>query len=194
MAFKFDGGVILAADSRTSSGSYVANRVSDKVTKLSDKIYVCRSGSAADTQAMADYATMYLNMQSIDMGESPRVSTAASLLQALCYSNRNYLMAGLICAGYDDTDGPSVYNIPLGGAKIKQPCVIGGSGSAFISGWVSTNYKEGMSKQESVEFAVFAISLAISLDSSSGGVARVTIITEDGVERKTFSGDELPCH
>jgi len=48
--------------------------------------------------------------------------------------------------------------------------------------------------QESVEFAVFAISLAISLDSSSGGVARVTIITEDGVERKTFSGDELPCH
>mmetsp|Transcript_29944 Transcript_29944/g.77295 ORF Transcript_29944/g.77295 Transcript_29944/m.77295 type:complete len:143 (+) Transcript_29944:297-725(+) len=113
MAFKFDGGVILAADSRTSSGSYVANRVSDKVTKLSDKIYVCRSGSAADTQAMADYATMYLNMQSIDMGESPRVSTAASLLQALCYSNRNYLMAGLICAGYDDTDGPSVYNIPL---------------------------------------------------------------------------------
>ena len=31
MAVTFDGGVVLGADSRTSTGSYVANRVSDKV-------------------------------------------------------------------------------------------------------------------------------------------------------------------
>lgn len=50
MAVKYDGGVVLGADSRTSTGTYVANRVSDKLTKLHDKIYCCRSGSAADTQ------------------------------------------------------------------------------------------------------------------------------------------------
>ena len=38
------------ADSRTSTGSYVANRVSDKVVPLHDYIWTCRSGSAADTQ------------------------------------------------------------------------------------------------------------------------------------------------
>ena len=47
MAVAFDGGVIMGADSRTSTGSYVANRVSDKITQLHDRIYVCRSGSAA---------------------------------------------------------------------------------------------------------------------------------------------------
>lgn len=50
MAVAFAGGVILGADSRTSTGGYVANRVSDKITAVHDRIYVCRSGSAADTQ------------------------------------------------------------------------------------------------------------------------------------------------
>ena len=47
MAVAFEGGVILGADSRTSTGTYVANRVSDKLTPLHDYIYCCRSGSAA---------------------------------------------------------------------------------------------------------------------------------------------------
>jgi len=34
--------------------SYVANRVTDKLTQITDYIYCCRSGSAADTQAIAD--------------------------------------------------------------------------------------------------------------------------------------------
>uniref|UniRef100_A0A0A9YU69 Proteasome subunit beta type-6 n=1 Tax=Lygus hesperus TaxID=30085 RepID=A0A0A9YU69_LYGHE len=50
MAVTYDGGVVLGADSRTSTGTYVANRVSDKLTPLHDKIFCCRSGSAADTQ------------------------------------------------------------------------------------------------------------------------------------------------
>ena len=32
MAVSFNGGVVLGADSRTSTGSYVANRVTDKLT------------------------------------------------------------------------------------------------------------------------------------------------------------------
>ena len=34
MAVSFDGGVVVGADSRTSTGSYVANRVSDKLTPV----------------------------------------------------------------------------------------------------------------------------------------------------------------
>lgn len=51
----YDGGVILGADSRTSGGSYIANRHQDKITPLSDSVYMCRSGSASDTQAIASY-------------------------------------------------------------------------------------------------------------------------------------------
>lgn len=62
MAVRFDGGVVLGADSRTSSGAYVANRVSDKLTQVHDRIMCCRSGSAADTQALADIVQYYLQI------------------------------------------------------------------------------------------------------------------------------------
>ena len=61
MAVTFNGGVILGADSRTSSGSYVANRVSDKIVPIHDYVWACRSGSAADTQAVTDHVKYYIN-------------------------------------------------------------------------------------------------------------------------------------
>ena len=39
MAVEYDGGVVMGADSRTSSGSYIANRVSDKITYVHDKVF-----------------------------------------------------------------------------------------------------------------------------------------------------------
>ena len=76
---EFADGVVLGADTRTSMGSLVVNRVTDKLTPLSGKtnnllplvlptthlfktkkksssdyLMACRSGSAADTQAMTD--------------------------------------------------------------------------------------------------------------------------------------------
>lgn len=62
MAVEFNGGVVIGADSRTSSGVYVANRVSDKLTEISEKIYCCRSGASADTQATADLVKYHLNL------------------------------------------------------------------------------------------------------------------------------------
>lgn len=61
MAVPFDGGVVLGADSRVSTGTYIANRVSDKIAQLSEYIFCCRSGSAADTQALTDYVKHYLS-------------------------------------------------------------------------------------------------------------------------------------
>ena len=66
IAVQFDGGVVVGADSRTSAGSYVANRVSDKLTAVHDRIYCCRSGSAADTQAVSDYARRYIRDHAYD--------------------------------------------------------------------------------------------------------------------------------
>lgn len=60
LAVSFDGGVVLGADSRVSTGTYVSNRASDKITPLFDgSVYLCRSGSAADTQAVADYGARH---------------------------------------------------------------------------------------------------------------------------------------
>lgn len=141
MAVRFDGGVVLGADSRTSTGIYVANRVSDKLTSLHDRIYCCRSGSAADTQALSDYVRYFLSSHSVDLGRLPKVHTAANLFRSLCYSNKDRLLAGIIVAGWDDVKGGQVFSIPIGGAMVEQDVAIGGSGSTYIYGLVDSEYR-----------------------------------------------------
>ncbi len=101
-------------------------------------------------------------------------------------------MAGMICAGWDEKNGGTVYSIPLGGGIFRESYTIGGSGSGYIYGYCDTHYRKGMSKQEAVEFVRNAVSLAISRDGSSGGLIRTVVITKDGVERGMVLGDKLP--
>ena len=65
VAIPFEGGVVVGADSRVSTGTYAANRVSDKIAQISDHIFVFRSGSAADTQALTGYVKYYF--ESVDV-------------------------------------------------------------------------------------------------------------------------------
>merc|ERR1719443_1966595 len=83
MAVTYDGGVVIGADSRTSTGAYIANRASDKVTAIDERIYVCRSGSAADTQAISDYVTYFIESHKMEYGKAPKVETAANLFREL---------------------------------------------------------------------------------------------------------------
>jgi hypothetical protein len=68
VACTYDGGVVLGADSRVSTGTYVSNRASDKITALADNVWLLRSGSAADTQAVADYGGSLLAGRGLRLG------------------------------------------------------------------------------------------------------------------------------
>jgi len=192
MAVEFDKGVVIAADSRTSSGAYVANRVTDKLTPIHDHIFCCRSGSAADTQAIADIVAANVKLDGVQMGELPLVKKAAEIFRGYCYDYRDQLTAGIIVAGWDPKQGGQVYTIPLGGMLVRQPFSIGGSGSTYIYGHVDQAFKKNMSREDCVKFCTQALALAMNRDGSSGGVIRVAIIDEKGVERRALLGPEIP--
>jgi len=192
MAIEIDGGVILGADSRTSTGDYVANRASRKISKVHDKIFVCRSGSAADTQALTGFVQNYLTQHSVELGEEPTVNTCASLFRMMAYNNKDRLMAGLIIAGVDEKRGGQVYSIPLGGTLTRQACSVGGSGSMYISGLIDDKWKPGMTKAEGLQFVQNCIAHAMALDGSSGGVIRTLVVTKDGLEEDCIPGNKLP--
>ncbi|XP_038860737.1 proteasome subunit beta type-6-like [Salvelinus namaycush] len=192
LAVEFDGGVVIGADSRTTTGSYIANRVTDKLTPIHDHIFCCRSGSAADTQAVADAVTYQLGFHSIELDEPPLVQTAANLFKQMCYRYREELMAGIIVAGWDKRRGGQVYTVPMGGMIVRQPVSVGGSGSSYIYGFMDSNYKPGMTKEECLHFCTQALALAMERDGSSGGVARLAAITEEGLERLVVLGNQLP--
>merc|ERR1719321_1018649 len=124
MAVEFADGVVMGADTRTSTGEYVANRASRKISKVYDNVFVCRCGSAADTQALTGFVQNYLGQHAIELGHGkmPTVNTAASLFKMIAYNNKDRLMAGLIVAGHDEKRGGQVYSIPLGGTLLHTPC------------------------------------------------------------------------
>lgn len=192
MAAEFNGGVVIGADSRTTMGVYIANRVSDKLTRLTNKIYCCRSGSAADTQAIADIVKYRLNLFEMENNEEPTVHAAANIFRDICYNYREQLSAGIICAGWDKRNGGQVYSIPLGGMLSREPIAIGGSGSGYIYGFVDSTYRNDMTEEECTKFVLKAVSLAMSRDGSSGGCVRIGVIDKDGIRRKVFLGNELP--
>ncbi|UYV82038.1 PSMB6 [Cordylochernes scorpioides] len=172
--------------------AYVANRVADKLTKVTDRIYCCRSGSSADTQAISEIVAYHLDFYQMERGEPAPVKVAANVFREFCYDYRDSLVAGILCAGWDDKEGGQVYSIPLGGMLVRQPVSIGGSGSSYIYGYVDSRYKPGMTKDECVDLVQSALALAMSRDGSSGGVIRLGIITKDGIERRVLSGDKIP--
>ncbi|KAG6492410.1 hypothetical protein ZIOFF_047373 [Zingiber officinale] len=170
----YDGGVVLGADSRTSTGMYVANRASDKITQLTDNVYICRSGSAADSQVISDYVRYFLHQHTIQLGQPATVKVAANLVRLLSYQNKNMLQMGVIIGGWDKYEGGQIYSVPLGGTILKQPFAIGGgyakldrSGSSYLYGFFDQAWKEGMSKDEAE-------------------------INADGVTKNFYSGDSLP--
>lgn len=192
MAVEFDGGVVMCADSRTTTGSYVANRASRKISKIHDNIFVCRSGSAADTQALTGFVQHYLGMHAIEIGKEPTVKACANLFQIFAYNNKDNLLAGLIVAGYDAKRGGQVYSIPLGGTCLRQAVATSGSGSGYIAGLIDHNYRPNMTKDECLAFCRKCVAHAMSLDGSSGGMIRTVIISKDGVEEGVLEGNKLP--
>ena len=90
------------------------NRITDKLMKISDTIYCCKSGSAADTEAVAEIVRyraglhkyvvpcIYSNECRQEIGEAPlRVKTVAALFQDMCYEYRRQLLAGMLkCAAF----------------------------------------------------------------------------------------------
>ncbi|KAA0196677.1 Proteasome subunit beta type [Fasciolopsis buskii] len=163
-ACQFDSGVVIGADSRTSMGyvahvshelrirTYVVNRVSDKLTPLAKNIFCCRSGSAADTQKVADIVRYQLDFHRMVMNCEPTVLEAAVSCRSMCYSYREDLTVGLFVAGWDEVLGGQIYSIPLGGMLIRQTAVTGGSGSTYIYGYFDREYKPNMKKEDCVHF------------------------------------------
>jgi len=171
IAMRYQGGVVLGADSRTSSGGYVANKVARKFQKVSEHIAIMRSGSAADTQALAEELLLRLEeMQSSDEVHQVRVRAVATLLSTMCYQDKGSVSASLICAGWDPVEGVQVYSIPSGGALMPSSSfALSGSGAAYIYGFCESTWRSGLTQAECQSVVLKALALASAQDNSSGG-------------------------
>eukprot|EP00752_Nemacystus_decipiens_P007521 g6721.t1 len=185
VAARFEGGVVIGADSRTSQGSFVANRLTDKIAPVAPSIFLARSGSSADTQFVVGVIEAKMEAYRTEFGRSPTVRAAATATRNLCYANKGQLSAGMICAGWDAREGGAVFAIPQGGSLLEQPFAVSGSGSVYALGYCDDNLTPGLKREECVSHVQRALEMAVSRDGASGGVIRLCVVSAKGVERWT---------
>ena len=125
-------------------------RAQDKISRLADNVYLLRSGSASDTQAIVSIVRHMIHQCSVEEDKPGYIDVrrAATLAMKVAYQNKDMLSAGMIIAGWDEKEGASVYALPMGGTLLPCPFTIGGSGSAYIYGWCDQNFKENMTRYD----------------------------------------------
>lgn len=162
-----------------------SNDGSSVLNKSSSTCCICRSGSASDTQYIADMVRFQLLKRKIAQLTSSSISDVAHLIKN--YIFHNSFSASLICAGYDHlTSEGCIFSIDMGGTIMEQPLwACNGSGSAYILGYIDENYKSEngnpmMTEKEALDFVRNAIELAMDRDGSSGGVVRIYVIDKHG--------------
>lgn len=187
-------GVVIASDSRTSQGVYVTSRATNKITQISPHVFFARCGAASDTQALSKFAKYFLNVLSVN-SEAPfarSVTVCANVLRKLIQGNKGRLTAGILCAGYDETDGPAVWSVETSGMALRRKYATAGSGSAFMTAYCDENFREDFTVEEASKFAVNAVTGAIVRDGSSGGAVNLVVVTKEGSKRSTVRPAQQP--
>lgn len=197
LALKFDGGVVVAADTRTSAGAFVSNKFARKINVIINEdnvsCVICRSGSAADTQFLAREAKMEFRSRFWRYGfQNPLVSEVAHFLRNKMRTDPSGkgFRAGMICAGIDDS-GSRIYGISVETGAMWEEDVycVSGSGSTFLIGYLDSlrlSSSNLQTEDQAVELAVKLLGLSIARDGSSGGLIRTFVLKPGGIKEDTI--------
>eukprot|EP01055_Gregarina_sp_Pseudo9_P004040 Gregarina_sp_Pseudo_9__4039@NODE_417_length_2880_cov_26_442802_g394_i0_p2_GENE_NODE_417_length_2880_cov_26_442802_g394_i0NODE_417_length_2880_cov_26_442802_g394_i0_p2_ORF_typecomplete_len274_score52_46Proteasome/PF00227_26/4_9e48_NODE_417_length_2880_cov_26_442802_g394_i020572839 len=192
LAFRFQGGVIVACDSRASQGSFIASQTVRKIIEINDYLLGTMAGGAADCSFWERYLNEQCRIYELRNGERISVAHASNLLANIFYSYRGYgLSCGTMVTGYDiKKKSASLYFVNDDGTRMEGDIFSVGSGSTYAYGVLDSYYRWDLSKDEAHDLARRAIAHATHRDGASGGLVRVYWINEQGWERLT-EGDDV---
>ncbi|KAJ7743588.1 20S proteasome subunit [Mycena metata] len=172
LAFCFQGGVIVAVDSRATAGGVVASGTVKKVIEINPYLLGTLAGTAADCQYWETYLGMHCRLHELRNGERISVAAASST------SGMGLGMGTMIC-GWDKT-GPSVYYVDADGTRLKSDLFSVGSGSTHAYGVLDQGYRWDLTVAEACELGRRSIYAAGHRDAYSGNSCNLYHIQEDG--------------
>jgi len=174
----FDGGVVIAADTRATSGPIVADKNCEKLHYIAPQIWCAGAGTAADTEFTTAIISSNLELHSLSTGRKPRVVTCMTMLKQHLFRHQGYIGAYLVVAGVDPT-GTHLFSVHAHGSTDRLPYVTLGSGSLAAMSVFETSWKASLTKDEAVELCSQAIQAGIFNDLGSGSNVDVAVITKD---------------
>ncbi|AQL02033.1 Proteasome subunit beta type [Zea mays] len=189
LAFIFDKGVIVAADSRASMGGYISSQTVRKIIEINPYMLGTMAGGAADCQFWHRNLGTKCRLHELSNKRRISIAGASKLLANILYSYRGMgLSIGTMIAGWDEK-GPGLYYVDSEGARLVGNRFSVGSGSLYAYGILDDGYRFSMSVEEAAELARRAIYGATFRDAASGGCVSVYHVGPDGWTK--LSGDDV---
>jgi len=196
VAARFDGGVVMAGDRRSTAGNMIAQRDIEKVFRSDDFSCVGIAGVAGIGLELVRLFQLELEHYEKLEGRTLSLEGKANRLSAFVRGNMGAALQGLVVvplfAGYDEEAGRGrIFSYDVAGGRYEErPYHSIGSGSIFAKGSLKKLYTDSLSDREVVMACMQALYDAADDDSATGGpdVARqiypvVAMITADGFRR-----------
>lgn len=180
LAFTFKEGMIIAVDSRATSGSYIASQSVNKVIEVNRHLLGTMAGGAADCFYWEKKMGLYAKQYEIRSGKRITAAHASHYLSNCVKQYKGYgLSMGTMICGYDE-DGPKIYMVDDEGRRIENNLFSVGSGSTIAHGVLSSRYSHDLSKEEAIQLGKDAIYCAGHRDAYSGGTVNVYFMDKNG--------------
>mmetsp|Transcript_19225 Transcript_19225/g.52820 ORF Transcript_19225/g.52820 Transcript_19225/m.52820 type:complete len:292 (+) Transcript_19225:116-991(+) len=180
LAFKFNGGIIVSVDSRSTMGSYIASGTVKKVIEINPFLLGTMAGGAADCSFWERNLGKECRLYELRNGRRITVAAASKLLANVMSSYRGYgLSMGTMVTGWDET-GPQLYYVDDDGTRLKGKYFSVGSGSTYAYGVLDNGYREDLTVEEAIDLGKRAIYHATHRDAASGGINNLYHVTPGG--------------
>jgi len=180
LGFKFQGGIIIAVDSRASMGTFIGSQTVRKVIEINDYLLGTMAGGAADCSFWERHLAQTCRMHELRNKDRISVAAASKILANIFYSYRGRgLSCGTMVAGWDKT-GPHLYNVNDNGDRFEGERFSVGSGSTYAYGVLDSGYSFDLTLEQAIDLGKRSIYHATHRDGASGGVVRVYHVHKDG--------------
>ncbi|VVT50097.1 uncharacterized protein SAPINGB_P002599 [Magnusiomyces paraingens] len=175
---RFDGGVVIAADTRATAGPIVADKNCEKLHQISPQIWCAGAGTAADTEMVTQLISSNIELHALNTGRKPRVVTALTMLKQHLFQYQGHVGAYLIVAGVDPT-GPQLFSIHAHGSTDVGFYLSLGSGSMAAMAVLEARWHKDISKEEAINLVADAIESGIWNDLGSGSNVDICVMEQD---------------
>jgi len=173
--------VLLAADQQATMGNMAADDDAAKVYKITNRVGLTISGAVGDSLAVIRFLKAQANLYEIERGIKITPRAITTLLSNVLNNNRYYPYIFMPIVGGINKQ-PQLYELtPFGCISKKKKYAVTGSGTELAIGILDSDYKEGMTQDESIQLAVKAIMVSKNRDIYTGGrgISMVIITKND---------------
>lgn len=180
LGFRFQGGVILAVDSRATGGQFIGSQTMKKIVEINDYLLGTLAGGAADCVYWDRVLAKECRIYELRNKERISVAAASKIMSNIVYYYKGMgLSMGMMLAGYDKR-GPQLYYIDSEGTRTPGKVFSVGSGSIYAYGVLDSGYRWDLSDEDAQDLGRRAIYHATHRDAYSGGIVRVYHIKPTG--------------